>query len=245
MVTLISASFNTPQITLTMLRSFSNIHPHLKGTKLLLVDNSTNDATKSLLELNRVPYILGGDNKAHSPTIDHCLKLAYKDFIENNGNQYALVVDTDIIFKHVVSELIEVMKSKNIHLYGVECGDRGGMKLHTRIHPWYMLVDLKAMGENDINFHDEEKLRNSDSMGLNDDSRLYYVGATFYEEFSTKKLNIANLVNESKWFEHFEGSSWHRTCSDPQLVQIGVETWKRYQKQIELVSAIDIKDYYV
>ncbi len=53
-LTLITCSYNTPDITLTMLKSWMSVHNRTQ--RLVVCDNSTNDETSRVLDENKIPY---------------------------------------------------------------------------------------------------------------------------------------------------------------------------------------------
>ena len=85
-ITLATCSYNTPEVTITMLKSFFNYHGQ---TAVLVCENSTTDDTTNLLIPLNVPFIR---NKGglHAPSVDL--------LIENCKTNYMLLVDTDVIF---------------------------------------------------------------------------------------------------------------------------------------------------
>lgn len=92
-LTLITASFETPKITETMLNSFKYHHGQLPN--LVIIENSRDDDTRNILDSYGIEYYknIGG---YHAPSIDIAFSLCKTD--------YALVVDTDIIFnKNILS----------------------------------------------------------------------------------------------------------------------------------------------
>lgn len=243
-LTLISCSYNTPQITLTMLKSFRNQHNDLEKMNVILMENSTNDETAELLVENNVPFV-----RNNGFTHNQGIELAF----EKCKTKYALVVDTDIVFRKNVIDLYNLTKENGWNLVGTECGDRGGLKLFPRIHPWFMIVDIEFVKENKIVFCDMVKMKQNDSSHMTSSTfvnyvpvhRIYDIGSTFYEDMKNVGANIKHYPECEQYYEHFEGSSWHRSCPIQALVDIGNSTWDRYQKEIELVKDIDIGGFFV
>ena len=211
-ITLITCSYNTPEITLTMLRSF--LHYHNETVNLIVIENSSNHLTANYLTIDQIPFVrtIGA---THSPSVDKALKMC--------KTKYALVVDTDIIFKKNIFPLYQTMANNNIHLMGEVCADRGGFKLHNRVHPWFMLVDVEWINSNGINFHptdDRISKTNSDGfynnipLAQNTGNMMYDVGATFFEDIISKGGNIINAENITNWYIHFEGMSWHNVTDN-------------------------------
>ena len=188
-ITLLSCSYNTPDITISMLKSFFSLH---EKTKVLICENSTNDDTVKLLDEHSVPYIrnVGG---LHSPSVDI--------LIENCKTDYALLVDTDVIFLKNHEKVFDMFKKCGASLLGTVCGDRGGKKLHYRVHPWHCFINIKHIKENGIKFFDG--VRQSDKTG-----RIYDVGATFFEDIRKSGLKIGDVNLQDDYYIHYEGMSW-------------------------------------
>ena len=55
-LTLITCSYNTPDITLTMLKSWVSVHGEGQQ-RLILSDNSTDNNTSDVLKLYNVPHL--------------------------------------------------------------------------------------------------------------------------------------------------------------------------------------------
>lgn len=188
-LTLISCSYNTPDVTLTMLKSFFYYH---EETRVLIADNSTDEKTAELLDKNKVPYFR---NKGglHNRTIDLLL--------DKVNTKYALLVDTDIIFLKSQELLFNKFKDSGVSLLGEICGDRGGKKIHYRVHPWYCWIDVSSIKENNIKFFNKEK-----QFSISD--KIYDVGCTFFDDIKLAGLKIGNINLENIYYKHYEGMSW-------------------------------------
>lgn len=244
-LTIITCSYETPKITETMLKSFKSRHPHLDKMHLIVMENSNDDDTRSMLNENGIAYITNKGG-AHSRSMDIAFDAC--------KTEYALVVDTDIIFKKDIAPIFNMIKNNHIDLCGIQCGDRGGYKLMTRIHPWFMFVNIKSVKKHDIKFHDEDRINKTCSQAfyknipLNNirlDIPMYDVGSTFYEDVKNAGLKIANTPIIENWFVHYEGSSWQRKSGHPGFEMHGHQVWNAYQKEIELAKDISIKDFYI
>jgi hypothetical protein len=191
-ITLISASYNTPFITKTMLTSFVSVHsegPHL----LQLYDNSTNDETAKLLREAGVPFITQGPT-THGCTCNTALSACTTD--------YALVVDTDVIFLQPCLHLIELFnRNPRIVAVGtVSDGRTSGKNMYPRINPWLMFLNVKLMKQYKINFYDKRKTEN----GI-----IYDVGSSFLHDVSEQKLQVVVIQGIEKFAKHAEGLSWY------------------------------------
>jgi hypothetical protein len=189
-LTLTSCSYNTPEVTLTMLKSYFKYHD---STHVLICENSSNDETEILLKNNNVPYIKN-KNGLHSPSVDV--------LIQNCKTDYMLLVDTDIIFLKNHTDILDMMKKMDITLLGEVCGDRGGKKLHNRVHPWHCFINVKNIKEKGIKFYDYDRQVKRDG------EKIYDVGASFFEDIKKNNYKIGNVKLQDIYFKHYEGMSW-------------------------------------
>lgn len=229
-LTLLSCSYNTPLHLLTMLRSFVKVHGD-GPWNCLIMENSTNDDTVKILEKNKVPYIRNAGG-THSKSID----LLFKEC----KTKYAILVDSDIIFIEKVHPLLSVMKNNDGALMGEVCGDRGGYRLHPRVHPWFCVVDTEKIKQHSIVFHDQKRIDETNSQYFyssvpinpfkNNAIPKYDVGATFYEDICKAKLNILEAKGITKYFIHFEGSSWHTKSGHPGFIQLGNTIYNKFKE---------------
>ena len=126
--------------------------------------------------------------------------------------RYALLVDTDIVFRRSVLGPLDALRRHDLALLGEVCGDRGGFRLHPRVHPWFCLIDIDRIHANGIGFHDDERIRATGSEGFfgnvplaaSTRERLYDVGATFYEDIDRAGLRIGDAELEPTFFCHYE-----------------------------------------
>lgn len=244
-LTIITCSFNTPSHLSTMLKSFVNIHgdgPH----NILICENSTNDETRKILDENGIGYLKtpGG---THSRSIDRLLLTC--------NTKYALLVDSDIVFVEKIDKLLTVMKANDATLMGEIQGDRGGYKLHPRVHPWFCLINVDHIKKNKIRFHDQKKINESNSNYFyeavpinpfkNNYQPFYDVGATFYEEIRNKKLGILDAKGIQKYFRHFEGSSWHRQSGHDGFIAWGNKVYQEFVEVAKQYTSINIKGKFI
>lgn len=243
-LTLVTCSYNTPEITYTMLRSFRSVHSHIHFMNLLVIENSTNEQTVNILDENGIGYIRNPGG-THSPSID----LAF----EHCKTKYALVVDTDIIFRQRIDDIYKRVLGSELTLCGIECGDRAGYKLMERIHPWFMFVNVEEVKKAGIKFHDDVRIKATNSeaffgnvpLNPNKTEKMYDVGSTFYEDIKNEGLKIGRMHQNQPWFVHYEGSSWQRQSGDELHEVLGNRVWNNYQTQIHRLKNIDIKNYYI
>ena len=188
-LTLISCSYNTPEVTLTMLKSFFTLHDK---TDVLLIDNSTNDDTKVMLIENKVPFI-SNPGGVHIKSVDILL--------DSISTKYALLVDTDIIFLKNHQHILDQFKNMGLTSMGDICGDRGGKKIHNRVHPWHCLINVEDIKKHGIHFFNEER-------HFKKDGKIYDVGCTFFADIREKGLRIGDAKLQGVYYKHYEGMSW-------------------------------------
>jgi len=237
-LTVITCSYNTPDVTLTMLRSFCAHHSYITP---LIIDNSTNDETEKLLNHNSIPY-LRNKGGLHNRSVDILFNTV--------KTRYALLVDTDIIFLKNQQPIFTKFEQSSIALLGDICGDRGGKKIHNRVHPWYCWVDLHQIKQHNIRFFNESKQ-------FSKSDKIYDVGCTFFEDVREAGLSIGDIKLENNYFKHYEGMSWrtnrygesdgdidhdHNAAhNNLSLYRLGRYTEELYRNEIESYKNIEIK----
>lgn len=237
-ITLISCSYNTPDVTLTMLKSYFKHHD---STAVLIIDNSTNDLTSELLEQHNVPY-LRNRGGLHIQSIDTLLSTI--------KTKYALLVDTDIIFYKNHSNIFNKFKEMDLTLLGEICGDRGGKHIHNRVHPWHCFIDVEKIKDKNIKFYNPVKQ-------FSESIKIYDVGCTFFEDIKNCNLKIGDIRLEGIYYKHYEGMSWRtkRYGNDDgdidhnkeavhnnlQLYRYGLLTEDLYKDEIETYKHITLK----
>jgi hypothetical protein len=77
------------------------MHVHNRTQRLIIVDNSTNSDTQSLLYDHKVPYTVH-PGMSHGDGVNEALKLC--------KTKYALLVDTDVIFTQDHSSIFKQFK---------------------------------------------------------------------------------------------------------------------------------------
>lgn len=232
-ITLASCSYNTPVVTITMLKSFFNHHDE---TEVLICENSSNEETVNLLKKESVNYIRN-KNGLHAPSVDILLNECKTD--------YMLLVDTDIIFLKNHLNIFNQVKNLDVTLLGEICGDRGGKRLHNRVHPWHCFINVKNIKENNIKFYDYNRQIKRDG------SPIYDVGASFFEDIKKANLKIGSVKLQDNYFKHYEGMSW-RTLKygekdgnidvDQEATHNNIELYK-YGKFIERMYNFEIETY--
>lgn len=209
-LTLITCSYNTPDITLTMLKSFVSVHiTHQTKQSIILIDNSTNSETTALLNNSNIPYRSFPGN-THGQGINEALKICKTD--------YALLVDTDIIFLKSHITLFEQFKQMGLTIMGKIEGCRGGKQIYNRVNPWHCFINVKHIKDNNIVYFDDVRMKDSFKTNY-----IYDIGSTFFEDVKNAKFKIGNTDLENNYFLHFEGMSWYKNKYNPHDEDTGID----------------------
>ena len=206
-LTLLTCSYNTPDITLTMLKSW--MHVHNKIQRLVLCDNSTNNNTKDLLYDHKVPYT-SNPGMSHGDGVNEALKLC--------KTKYALLVDTDVIFLKDHSIIFQQFKDMDLTIMGKVEGDRGGKSIYNRVNPWHCFVNVEKIKQHGIIFFDKERMK--DSFKTN---KIYDIGSTFLEDIKANNLKIGNVDLLNNYYIHLEGMSWYKNKYDSSKEDTGID----------------------
>jgi len=200
-LTLITCSYNTPDIILTMLKSFHQSNNTCD--KLVIIENSTNDETAKILKENNIPFYVPGTRR-HSEGVQAAFDIC--------TTKYALLVDTDIIFKKDVDPVLKQCKENDISLLGEVCGNRGGRVINTRIHPWFCFINIDNIKKYNIKFWDSRRFGNG-----------YDVGCSFFEDIRKNGLNVGDIKMDPFYYTHYEGMSWRTQTYDPTKPDTGID----------------------
>lgn len=206
-LTLITCSYNTPDITLTMLKSW--MHVHNRTQRVMVCDNSTNDETKSLLYDRKIPYVTH-TGMSHGNGVNELLKLC--------KTKYALLVDTDVIFLKDHSAIFQQFKDMDLTVMGKVEGDRGGKSIYNRVNPWHCFIDVEKVKQHDILFFDEKRMKDSFSS-----NKIYDIGSTFLEDVKKHKLKVGNVDLSNRYYIHLEGMSWYKNKFDGSKEDTGID----------------------
>lgn len=206
-LTLITCSYNTPDVTLTMLKSWMHIHNRMQ--RLVIVDNSTNSDTQGLLYKHKVPYITQ-PGMSHGDGVNEALKLC--------KTKYALLVDTDVIFLKDHSGIFQQFKDMDLAVMGKVEGDRGGKSIYNRVNPWHCFIDVEKIKHHSITFFDETRMKASFNT-----NKIYDIGSTFLEDIKACNLKIGNVNLENTYYNHFEGMSWYKNKFDDTKEDTGID----------------------
>lgn len=248
-LTLISCSYNTPDVTETMIKSFKYVeNQYLVHNKIriLISENSTNELTENMLIKNGIDYI-------RNPAFTH--SEGVQSLLDNCKTKYALLVDTDIIFKLSISPLVELMENTDATLMGEVCGNRGGYNLKPRVHPWFCLINVDNIKKYKIKFTDVNRITKSNSshfykhvpildnnVKIDPNISLYDVASTFYEDILFHNLKVVPYNEINKWFTHYEGTSWQTISGNQHFMDLGNKVRELYKKEYERFKYVSLED---
>lgn len=197
------------------------------GQNLKIYENSPSEykSNREMLKQYNIEYI---DNPGgiHADTMNRA--------INEVKTKYALILDSDCFCTADPAKFITFMENKKIQLYGDICGDRGGYRIHKRVHPWYCYVDIDFLKKNKIPFVDFERMKSSNSESFIDITKLadrrdpagyyYDVGSTMYEDVQSAG-GICADIGDAKPFIHVEGASWRRNFKQYEETVAGQDNW--------------------
>lgn len=206
-LTLISCSYNTPDVTLAMLKSWMYVHNRTQ--KCIICDCSTNNDTKILLEENNVPYV-SFPGMTHGTGVNELIRLC--------KTKYALLVDTDVVFLQDHNKVFQQFKEMDLTIMGKVEGDRGGKAIYNRVNPWHCFINVSHIKDSNITFFDEERMKKSLT-----ESKIYDVGSTFFEDVKQQGYKIGNVDLSKSLFFHFEGMSWYKNKFDSTKEDTGID----------------------
>lgn len=206
-LTLITCSYNTPDITLTMLKSWMYVHNRTQ--RVMVCDNSTNKDTQNLLDDHKIPYVTH-PGMSHGNGVNELLKLC--------NTKYALLIDTDVIFIQNHSAIFQQFKDMDLAVMGKVEGDRGGKSIYNRVNPWHCFIDVEKIKQHNIIFFHEERMRDSFNF-----TKIYDIGSTFLEDIKKHNLKIGNVDLLNNYYFHLEGMSWYKNKFDASKQDTGID----------------------
>ena len=192
-LTLLSATFNRHDFTVTMLESFWDIFKNIPQTVIL--DNSTE--TKFPNVPSKYITVIDNTNYKHSPNYNqpsknHCASLdwAFHNVIKT---RYCLLCDNDILFKPAVLNLMD-----EYHKYDA-VGEVGYDRVPpVRLYPYFCILDMDFIRNN--------KVRYFDSTRCMIDNATMDTGCSFYQDMSAARANIKR-IKLSDYVIHLKGGT--------------------------------------
>lgn len=196
---------------------------------LLIFENSPMEykSNREMLNEYKIAYI-NNPGGSHAEAMNRAIGMV--------KTKYALLLDSDCFCVSDPVKFINLVKSRNIQLYGDICGDRGGFHIHKRVHPWYCYIDVEFLKKNNIPFVDFERIKASNSESFvntnmladkRDPKGFYYdAGSTMYEDV-IKAGGICVDIGDIKPYIHVEGASWRRNFKQWEETVAAQDNWVR------------------
>ena len=150
--------------------------------------------------------------------IDHC------------KTEYILLVDTDVLFLSSINPLYHKIYYDKISICGVMQGNRGGLKLHNRICPWFCFINIEQLKSKNIKFFDS--IRFSQHLTEQKTEMIYDVGATLLEDVINNNMTVLPITEsiQDMYIKHFEGMSWRKDSKNLGLELLAEQTELQYKK---------------
>lgn len=180
-----------------MLKSFARWN---KGQwPLILSENSTNQETQALLRENDVPYHVYSPGIAHQDSLDRAIR--------DCGTEFALIVDTDVIFQGSIEEDVSLLVSagpQTVMLGEFDPGRVAGRSCVSRIHPWYCLLRTEFFCRFGASFEPSPKAEQRPGS----QNAHYDVGSVVLETARRQGFKAIFTKPEDRKYQHIEGMSW-------------------------------------
>ena len=211
-ITLLTANFNTPDLTLCMLKSF--VKQVGIQVPFLVIDNSTRipipiKSTGSLQIIDNTNFKLVPNYEQVSA--NHAASLEYAmQFIRT---KYVLLCDSDILFKPAIKFLLTHIPD-GTHAVG-ECGEDSA-SIGKRLYPYMCIFDIEKKKHDKIPYFDRNRIMvSADGIPYTKTYRpnpgdipWYDTGASFLQDIQKAKWNIHH-VSIDNYMEHLKGASNH------------------------------------
>jgi hypothetical protein len=240
-LTIVCCSYNTPDVFELCLKSFVFHHgngPH----RIVIIENSTGLATQELLDLNNIPY-LKNPGGTHSLSVELGLGLV--------KTRYALLIDTDVLFKQPIDAVFRFFQQQQFTLLGEVQADRGGFLLYPRVAPYFCLIDMAPIRSAKIRFHDEERIKRTRSDGFfkhipinyeQKHRRYYDVGSVFYENVKKNNFQIGHLKNIADVVFHAESLSWALQTGLRPYTELGKQRQEAFYNTAMQYKGVEIRN---
>lgn len=245
-LTILTCNFNTPDLIINLLKSLKLTSSEIP--KVLVMDTSSEPENEISNHFKEVLF----DRAGH---IGH--GLAVNKGFNMIKTRYILLVDSDILFLKDIIPLYNKFKSSGLSLMGKVVGDCGGKSLYPRVEPWFCFVDISKLRENNINFFDPVRTKDSRLTG----NKIYDIGSTMFEDVLGHDLLVGDCDVEHIYFRHYGGMSWRTQSYNPndvdtdidfggthpnrQLYDAGILVRNLYTKDIEYLKHIDIRNTFI
>lgn len=240
-LTVLTANYNTPDLTVNMLKSLKEVSSELPK---VVVMNTSKSHQPNELDENEVPYY-NFRHGIHGEAVNLGLRKV--------NTRYVLLVDTDIIFLKDWKPAFERFKAGNFTLMGKVVGNVAGKDLYERVEPWYCFIDVHHLKHMRTKFFDTDRTKLSKEIG----KKIYDVGSTMFEDVTKAGGTVADVDLEGKYFRHYGGMSWRTQKYNPSvgdtdidfggthphkiLYEIGTRVRQEYDRDVVRLADVNIK----
>ena len=203
-LTLLSANFNQPELTLCMLKSFR------KSTGLPIRSYIIDNSTKYFLPPYDTPVfkVIDNTNFKHTPdhrqnSHNHAHSLEYAFSLI--PTRYVLLCDNDILFKPDIKDVL-LREDDQFDAWGETVVD--GDIPPTRLLPYCCIIDLHRKRTDGIRYYDPTRLMLFHHPGARGHYSYMDTGCSFLQDIERKNWRIQR-VSINKYVEHLKGISYN------------------------------------
>ena len=209
--TLVTCSYNTPIVTICMLKSYCKHHPGIQS--LILIENSTDDQTRVQLDAYNVPYIKGEDVLTEP---DRC-NWAWTHYcgldwgVNKCNTRFCLIVDTDILFRDSIYPYLDQLTKDpdqyiaiGTHTMRDKPEPDVNYYMLPRIHPSFMFLNAEYFKQHKLTFDPYVDIKTSPD-------ECFDVGSYIYYKIIEDGKQTINIDPHKRRFIHSEGLSWAKT----------------------------------
>lgn len=203
-LTLLSANFNQPELTLCMLKSFTKaadlpipmwiidnstqcVLPHYNTTRFKVIDNTNFKHTPN--------------HRQNSHNHSHSLEYAFSLI----PTRYVLLCDNDVLFKPTIKTVLTT-EVGHFDVWGETVID--GDIPPTRLLPYCCIIDLSKKREQHIPYYDPQRLMLFHHPGARGHYSYMDTGCSFLQDIEHNNWKI-NRVTISHYIEHLKGISYN------------------------------------
>lgn len=203
-LTLLTANFNQPELTLCMLKSFRKASGLL--VQSFVIDNSTQYFlpridTPVLKVIDNTNFKHTPDHHQNSHNHAHSLEYAFSLI----PTRYVLLCDNDILFKPAIKDVL-TQDVNQFDAWGETVID--GDIPPIRLLPYCCIIDLHKKRKDHISYYDPKRLMLFDHPSARGHYSYMDTGCSFLQDIERNKWRIKR-VGLNKYIEHLKGISYN------------------------------------
>lgn len=196
-ITILSATFNRHDFTLSMIKSwFSLFHPRSTlSPTFIILDNSTDTFFPN--KPNSFIKVVDNTNYKNTPNFNqpsknHASSIAWA-MQTHISTRYLMLCDNDILFKPSIVKLLALR-----HQYDI-IGEIGWDRVPpARIYPYWCMIDMDFVNTNNISYFDESRCMIANA--------IMDTGCSFYVDSKSKAAKICP-IKLSDYIIHLKGGT--------------------------------------